>query len=262
MREIAKKTALVVVAVLIAFVLADTALRLVARHTAAANPEETMFRTDPDIGAWVHVPNSSAIVQWRWSKPHRVSFNTFGCRGPYPKTLEKPAGVIRIIVLGESSTEGGLVEDGKTWPEVLQRELDHAIGTGRVEVINFGTSGYSSLISVKNFQKRGIPLKPDIVIVYHGNNDLFTWLQERFKADLSVDESYVDYEARAAPWCEKLLCKSIIIDRINRNLYSQNSNRSRKYLDEYWADSDKTTVDLTGVERNTIKSLSDLYCMG
>lgn len=244
------------------FVVADTVVRIAAHRGAVQEPEKDLFVQDPEIGAWVHVPNSSAVASWRGTAPHRVSYNAFGFRGPYPKTFEKPAGIIRIVVLGESSTEGGLVEDGKTWPEVLQRELDRALGTGRVEVINMGTSGYSTAVSIRNFKKRGLPLKPDIVLVYHGNNDFFGWLQARFKADLVLEESYVDYENRNASWLERLACKSIILDRLNRHWYARGGERNRTYLRNYWADADKTTLDLAGVESGSVRALQELIEMG
>ena len=165
-------------------------------------------------------------------------------------------------MLGESSTEGAFVADGRTWPEVLQRELDKTLGTGRVEVINMGTSGYSTEVSLRNFRKRGLPLKPDVVVVYHGNNDFFGWFQSHFEEDLVLEDAYVDYENRKASWLERLLCKSIILDRLNRHHYSRGGERNRAYLREYWQDPNKTLMDLSGVESGSIKALQELIGLG
>jgi len=253
----ASRLVLAILALGVTFIIADTLVRIAARKAGGVSPETTLLQNDPDIGAVVHVPNSSAITHWRGTAPHPVSFNAFGFRGPFPLTLEKPEGVIRILTLGGSSTEGGFVADGKTWPEVLQRALDKTVGGGKVEVINLGTSGYSTKTSLANFKKRGLPLKPDMVILYEANNDFFGYIQSYLKSELSTDESFIDYESRKASRLEKILCKSIIIDRINRHLYSRGGKRNQVYLREYWSDPNKTLLNLTGVEIPTVHALQE-----
>ncbi len=257
-KRIAARMALAMLTLALTFIVADTVVRVAARKAGGVAPETALLQNDPDIDAWVHVPNSSAMTHWRGTAPHRVSFNAFGFRGPYPMTLEKPKEVIRILALGGSSTEGGFVADGKTWPEVLQRELDRVVGSGRVEVINLGTSGYSTKTSLANFKKRGLPLKPDVVLLYHANNDFFGYLQTYLKDQVQVEESFVDYEARKASWLERLLCKSIILDRINRHRYSLGGTRNQAYLREYWADPDKIGLDVSGAETATMRALQEL----
>lgn len=254
-----KKAVLACVAFLIAFCCVDSILRIIMRHSV--KPELDMFVNDPDIGANVHVPNSVTIGHWRGTPPHRVSYNSFGFRGPNPKKNKKEPGVVRILTLGGSSTEAAFVEDGKTWSEVLQRELDKVTKTSQVEVINLGTGGYSSPMIIKNFRKRGLPLRPDIVILYEANNDFFGPYIQHLGSSITTDESFVDYENRSSSMLEQLFCKSIIIDQINRHLYYKGGARNRAYLDDYWRDPCKTNLSLDGIENYSTKPLQSLYDM-
>src|SRR6516225_8529828 len=129
--------------VLIGFAILDTVYRFV-RKVIHPPGQEAIFTPDPVLGRR-HVKNAKAVVlEWSKTTPNRVSINDFGFRGPTPRTLEKPPGVIRVIVQGGSTTEDVFVEDGRTWPEQLQAKLNARLGTDRIEVINMGTSGYTA----------------------------------------------------------------------------------------------------------------------
>ncbi len=107
-------------------------------------------------------------------KNHRISHNALGFRGP-ETTWEKPAGVFRIVCLGGSSTYGhGPSANETTWPARLEALLNEAAvaGAPRVEVINGGCQGYSSFESLINLSVRMVDLRPDLVLVYHGINDV------------------------------------------------------------------------------------------
>ena len=97
--------------------------------------------------------------------------NTLGFRGD-EVAVPKPAGVYRIVLLGGSTTYSTGVDDYvRSYPVVLQQRL-RAAGHGQVEVVNAGCSMYSSWESLINFQFRVLDLEPDLVIVYHGINDV------------------------------------------------------------------------------------------
>lgn len=247
-KETVKRVGLVCIAIIVAFLVSDGAFRLWMRVTRQVPPETILFVDNPVLKARWHQPNSSAIVSFRGTVPHRISFNDRGFRGTRPTALEKNTGTIRIVTLGESSTEDGLVPDGQTWPEVLEARMNAQIGANRVEILNLGCSGYSMAASFRNLQHNGLKFKPDIVVLYHGNNDF--WKAFMRLPGLQMLETRVDYEARRTTWFSRLLCKSIIIDRINRLLYYQNMAPNRRLLDEYWKtpDSRKCDVDLTGIE--------------
>lgn len=255
---LAKKVGLAVVALGVVFVLADSCFRVYAHLTYSPVPESVLYEDNPALGAWWHRPNSRMVVTFRGTNPHIVSYNAFGMRGPSPKTVEKPAGVFRIVILGESSTEDAFVADGKSWPEVLERQLNAALGSNRIEVLNLGCAGYSLKTSLRNLEVNGLRFKPDMVITYHGNNDF--WKAFMAWPHVKWVETHVDYEKRPSTWLERLLCKSILIDRLNRQVYYAGGARNRAFLHRYWStpDAAKTDMDLTGVEAESDRELARL----
>ena len=81
----------------------------------------------------------------------------------------KPAGTVRIITLGDSSTYG--VNTPRPWPRRLQEILERKIGPGRFQVINLGVPGYTIFQGRRVLQTRGRRLEPDVVVIGFGWND-------------------------------------------------------------------------------------------
>jgi hypothetical protein len=255
MKRMVKRAAFAAVTVLLLFALLDTGYRLFLKFVRPPG-QEALFEPDPVLGRR-HVKNARAVVvEWSKPTPHRVSINAFGFRGPNPRTLEKPAGVIRVIVQGGSTTEDVFVEDGKTWPELLQARLNERLGTDRIEVINMGTSGYTSSNCVNDLKLNGLQLRPDVVVAYHGVNDFRKGLAAL--NNLEAVEAYVKYEDRQTTWLSDLLCYSCILDQLNRLNYYQGGARSQAYTLAYWNDPDPVTLKLTGIEEPTVAALREL----
>jgi hypothetical protein len=82
----------------------------------------------------------------------------------------KPAGVSRMVVLGDSQTEG-LCINSESYPHRLEAMLNHE-NVGRYEVINAGTGRYSPYQYYVKAVHDIMPLKPDHMIVglYLGND--------------------------------------------------------------------------------------------
>jgi hypothetical protein len=260
MKAFFKKLSLMLLASGVMFLLCDTGYRIYSHLVPRVSIMDDIFMTDPVLHIRVHRPNSRIVTSIRGTKPHEVSINQFGLRGSSPKTLEKPEGVIRIIVLGESSTEDFYVADGKTWPERLESKLNDVMkASNRVEVLNFGCSGYSTSASRRYFEMNGAKYNPDIVLVYHGNNDF--WKAFTALPQIQWMETYVDYEARKTTAWERFLCHSILIDQLRRKTYYMNMERNKAFLKHYWSvpESNKQAVDLTGIEREAIAELDNIY---
>jgi lysophospholipase L1-like esterase len=97
----------------------------------------------------------------------RVEINSLGLRGP-AVTIAKPLGVRRVLCLGDSCTFGA----AHPYPEMLQQLLDqHA--PGRFEVLNGGVIGYTSLHGLEWFERELSELRPDVVTLYFGWNDMW-----------------------------------------------------------------------------------------
>ena len=83
--------------------------------------------------------------------------------------VPKPPRVLRIMAYGDSNTDG---PDQGGWPAELQRLFDNGQGHRRVEVLNAGVSGYSSLQGLRRFRQEVGSYQPDVVLVSFGWNDL------------------------------------------------------------------------------------------
>ncbi len=96
--------------------------------------------------------------------------NALGFRGE-EVVLPKPEGEFRIVCLGGSTTYTGWVDDYRiTYPAILELEL-RAKGY-RVSVVNAGAEAWTSYETLISFAFRVLELEPDMVIVYHGVNDV------------------------------------------------------------------------------------------
>jgi lysophospholipase L1-like esterase len=78
----------------------------------------------------------------------------------------------RIVALGESTTMGlTLLADDRPWPDLLEEWLNRDVGgKRRVQVINAGVAGYSLRDSLVQLRTQILPLKPDLIVSYHGYN--------------------------------------------------------------------------------------------
>lgn len=111
--------------------------------------------------------------------------NRLGFRGD-EFAVPKPPGVYRIVCLGGSTTYSMGVDDyTDSYPYRLQQELREE-GSAPVEVINAGVPGYASVESLINFELRVLDLEPDMLIVYHGINDVhlrLVWPPSVYRGD-------------------------------------------------------------------------------
>ncbi|MFT7463246.1 MAG: hypothetical protein ACI9EF_001590 [Pseudohongiellaceae bacterium] len=87
-------------------------------------------------------------------------------------TLEKPAGELRVLAIGDSFTFGLGVQQPDLWTEVLQRRLESDRGTP-VQVINGGFAcGHAPPYYAPWLGQKGLTLDPDVVIIGLCLNDM------------------------------------------------------------------------------------------
>jgi lysophospholipase L1-like esterase len=118
--------------------------------------------------------------------------NKLGLRGA-ETTLEKPADVYRILMLGDSFTVGRGVKDEETFSVLLQAALNAApAGSCRrkkIEVLNGGTDSYAPILSYIQFRRDLAPLEPDLVVFNLDNGDLVQEAAYRKVATYAADGS-------------------------------------------------------------------------
>jgi hypothetical protein len=138
-----------------------------APYAALENRGRHQF--DPDVGH-VYLPNYSQLIQSREFSTQWRS-NAQGLRaerdfGP------KPAGVKRVLVVGDSFTVGDQVAVEATYPAVMQAEFDRLFGAGKIEVLNAGFPGFGTVHERKWIEKFACGFQPDLVVVGSTPNDL------------------------------------------------------------------------------------------
>ena len=87
--------------------------------------------------------------------------------------VPKPGGTFRILMLGDSFTEGDGVETQETFSKRLESMLSGRFGEGRVEVINAGVGSYSPLLEYLYLRNGGLAFAPDMVILNYDLSDAF-----------------------------------------------------------------------------------------
>lgn len=87
----------------------------------------------------------------------------------------KPAGVLRVAVVGDSYAEAFQVEQEKAFWSVLEKRLAlrPALAGRQVEVINFGVSGYGTAQELLTLREKVWDYSPDVVLLaVTTNNDV------------------------------------------------------------------------------------------
>ncbi len=94
----------------------------------------------------------------------------------------------RILVLGGSGAAG---TRECSWPDEMGKELNKKDLPGRVRVLNGGIGGHTSS-GEKKFMTRWMKLKPDLVIVYDGWNDMYysRYLPEEYEEEFRIANTY------------------------------------------------------------------------
>ena len=147
-----------------------------------------------------------------------VHVNSQGFRGP-EVTLEKPAGVTRIMAVGGSTTfDSDVTGDHKAWPARLAVHLAELFPKRRFEVINAGVPGYRALADVIRLETTLYQFKPDIIILYQGHNDIFADLSTAHAGPLPPSDTPWEMPTET-PWGQWLSRHSLLygkfLDRWN-----------------------------------------------
>jgi lysophospholipase L1-like esterase len=97
--------------------------------------------------------------------------NRLGLRGP-ETTVEKPAGVRRVAVLGDSIAFGYWVSERDGFAPQLESLLQARAGGARVEVLDFAVPGYNLDQEIETLRTKALAFSPDLVVVAFCLNDL------------------------------------------------------------------------------------------
>jgi hypothetical protein len=97
--------------------------------------------------------------------------NSAGFRGP-DRSLEKPPGVFRIAVFGDSIAMGAGVTQEETYAFGLERALETIRPGRRYEVLNLGLGGLNARFAVDRLVRLGLRYEPDLLVYGYTLNDI------------------------------------------------------------------------------------------
>jgi hypothetical protein len=148
-----------------------------------------------------YLPNSRAVFRHPDQSETLVTVNAQGwnsTRRSYAPT--KPAGTLRVAVIGDSYVHGSFVNVGEGFAEIIERRLNTA-GV-KAEVLRFGMDGapLSQYLHMLRHEVRGY--RPDVVIVQLIHNDFdesYRFLKTRYassflKIEVSEDGAFREIE--------------------------------------------------------------------
>jgi len=152
-----KRAALVLFALVLALAGAEAFLRTVhPMYGTLLTADDYRLSDNPEIG-YEPLPNAG-------------DHNSDGLRDKeYSK--EKPPGVFRVVVIGDSLAYGLGVSRDQTWSSVLERLLNEKF-PGQFEIINLAVPGYDIVQVVEWFKKKGLAYHPDLVVYHYWLNDV------------------------------------------------------------------------------------------
>ncbi len=112
---------------------------------------------------------------------YEISINSIGFRGP-ELTSPRPPNALRLWCVGGSSTFDIFVPDNQsTWPARLGEQVQAALPQRAVEVINAGIPGEVLHGSLMDFERHFDAVRPDVLVIYHGPNDLRNQVGQEMK---------------------------------------------------------------------------------
>ncbi len=130
------------------------------------------FKTQDLIYHHILIPNSFGIDNALEYKTYYY-INSFGFRDK-EYTLEKPNNTFRIIMLGDSYTEGMGVQQNEAFSKILENRLNIELKYSNLsfEVINKGVMSWTTVLHYLWIKNEGVKFKPDLVILNFDNNDI------------------------------------------------------------------------------------------
>ncbi len=163
-------TLLVAISLLLSLVVCEIVVRMLNLAPEVVYVEKWRVRLseNPRIG-YEPIPNLDSTGKSVQFYSYIGRSNGMGYRD-YDHPMTKEPGSKRVLVIGDSVTAGLWInDDSQIFTSVMERSLG-ARGIGS-DVMNFGVSGYNTRQEVETLKVRGLPFKPDVVVLAYCLND-------------------------------------------------------------------------------------------
>ncbi|MBN1995822.1 MAG: hypothetical protein JW953_24260 [Anaerolineae bacterium] len=172
MRKWFQNTLLIVISLLLTLLLLEIISQILSYREIPPT-----YMADPILGT-IHKPDVKTRFPFQEYGNGELTWSTnnAGLREDQPTYFAKEPGVFRILVLGDSHTDG-MVNNAESYANVLETLLNEEAArqgsSGRHEVLNAGMGTYSPLQQLLWWRTYGYWYKPDLVIVgFYVGNDL------------------------------------------------------------------------------------------
>ena len=199
--------------------------------------------------------NPDIIIEPR---PDAGEFNSDGFRDKI-YTREKPEGVFRIIVIGDSLAYGLRVPAGSTYAKLLEVKLNQQSGEGRrYEVINMGVPGYRTIQTIARLEEKGLSYNPDLIIYGYWLDDIsFSGLMPFYFDRANQEVSELINRAMTQNPAERTIKKILLQSQIVRRfiLLMRGIYRRREYGDTKEA----VIFPAENLRENLEPEITDLY---
>lgn len=162
---------------------------------AALIPFEFYLRWHADVLPTVLDQYHPFLGQRPIAPDAKLHVNSHGFRGDELVT-PKPAGTFRIFFLGGSTVFCETDPFEKTHARILERLLQEHYPERKIELQNAGYPWYTSEHSLINYLFKIKDLQPDLILVWHGINDLCRSFEQ---ADLTYGAYRSDYSHYLGP---------------------------------------------------------------
>ena len=166
LKEWALRIGLVVGTLVVFFLLAEVATRLFS------DIGPSLKLSDPVTGEHYRPGFEGEVFVAEADRKVRVRFHRDGFRGP-ERPREKPAGVRRVALIGDSFVAAINVDEQDTAAAQLERLLNESHPGERWEVLNFGVSAASTGTELALWRGLVHAYQPDVVLLgFFAGNDL------------------------------------------------------------------------------------------
>lgn len=167
LKSVLQNLLLLVGVLLLCFLFLEVGLRLWVPLPPHERPPISFWQPHPSLG-WSLIPNKEG----RWENQefsNLIRINSAGFRDR-EYSLEKPGDVFRIIILGDSMTEGLQVPLEQTFAKVLETLLNRDtvkedLSRKKFEVLNLGVAAYGTGQEYLLLKEYGLAYQPDLVIL-------------------------------------------------------------------------------------------------
>ena len=197
-----KKKRILFVAISILFILSSTELSMslyIRKKPPLHRPHPTfLWEVSPGINRKIFIVDDIT-----------VKTNKYGFRGPEIEK-NKPDGVFRIMILGDSSAFGFAVNQDEVFASILQRKLQKKYPDKKIEVVNAAVMGYTTFSSLNFFREKGQRFNPDAIIISHNNDP-----------DMDLDEDKNRVPPKYLQPLMKILYRSNIYMAIRREILNR-----------------------------------------